>query len=137
MCDTVHSALEYAKGLGAHSNYSSEQTPTSAEADNAVMTASNPLQRKASPTPALPVAFRVQKYLGALRYPAQKARIVDYARCRGVEQDSPLLQALLALPEGEYISPVSLARELTTEANAKVLRSVESSHDDAPKHGGL
>lgn len=71
--------------------------------------------------PTVPVAFRVQKYLRALHYPAQKNRIVEHARQRGIEQEPALMEALLALPEGEYPSPVSLAREFTLELGRAAL----------------
>ena len=56
----------------------------------------------------LPVAFRIQKFLGGLHYPASKRDIVERARARGA--DETLLGALGALPERPYESPVALAR---------------------------
>lgn len=56
----------------------------------------------------LPMAFRIQKFLGGMRYPANKSDIVARARERGA--DAHLLSALGALPERPYESPVALAR---------------------------
>jgi hypothetical protein len=56
----------------------------------------------------LPAAFRVQKFLGGLRYPAAKPEIVAWAKGKGADRD--IVSALQRLPERSYDSPVSLAR---------------------------
>lgn len=63
-----------------------------------------------------PTAFRVQKYLGGLRYPAAKPQIVEWARQRGADDET--LRALSGLPEREYESPISLSCEVGRMASA-------------------
>jgi hypothetical protein len=55
-------------------------------------------------------AFRIQKFLGGLRYPAAKLQIVERARARGADEE--LLRALHVLPEVVYPSPVALSRDV-------------------------
>jgi hypothetical protein len=57
-----------------------------------------------------PSAFRVQKFLAGLRYPAPKHEVVTRARSRGA--DAQLLSLLRLLPERDYESPVSLSCEV-------------------------
>jgi hypothetical protein len=57
-----------------------------------------------------PTAFRVQKYLGGLRYPAAKPQILERARERGADDET--LRALGGLPEREYASPIALSCEV-------------------------
>lgn len=57
-----------------------------------------------------PPSFRVQKYLGGLRYPAHKPQILACARRRGADEET--LQALAGLPERQYDSPISLSCEV-------------------------
>ena len=57
-----------------------------------------------------PTAFRVQKYLGGLRYPAAKPQILERARERGADEET--LRALGGLPEREYPSPIALSCEV-------------------------
>jgi hypothetical protein len=54
-----------------------------------------------------PTAFRVQKYLAGLRYPAAKPQILERARARGADEET--LRALGCLPEREYASPIALS----------------------------
>jgi hypothetical protein len=54
-----------------------------------------------------PTAFRVQKYLAGLRYPAVKPQILERARERGADEET--LRALGGLPEREYASPIALS----------------------------
>jgi uncharacterized protein DUF2795 len=56
------------------------------------------------------MAFRIQKYLGGLRYPARKPQIVDRARELGA--DPPVIHALLSIPERTYESPIVLSCEV-------------------------
>ena len=56
------------------------------------------------------MAFRIQKYLSGLRYPALKPQIVDRARELGA--DSHVLDALRCLPDRAYESPVVLSCEV-------------------------
>jgi len=63
-----------------------------------------------------PTAFRVQKFLGGLRYPADKPRIVELARQKGADEET--LHALARLPEREYESPISLSCEVGRMAAA-------------------
>src|SRR6185436_10781912 len=56
------------------------------------------------------MAFRIQKYLGGLRYPARKLQIVDRARELGA--DPPVIHALLGIPERTYESPIVLSCEV-------------------------
>jgi hypothetical protein len=64
---------------------------------------------------ASPASFRVQKYLGGLRYPAAKPQIVECARAKGA--DEVTMHALVRLPEREYESPISLSREVAAAAS--------------------
>lgn len=61
-----------------------------------------------------PSAFRVQKYLGGLRYPARKDDVLDRARSRGA--DAQLLSLLISLPDRAYESPISLSCEVGRQA---------------------
>jgi hypothetical protein len=54
--------------------------------------------------------FRIQKYLGGLRYPARKPQVLDHARHRGA--DATVLEALGSLPERNFESPVDLSRHV-------------------------
>jgi hypothetical protein len=56
-----------------------------------------------------PSPFRIQKYLGGLRYPAGKAQILERAREKGADEQT--LRALHGLPEREYASPIALSCE--------------------------
>jgi uncharacterized protein DUF2795 len=56
------------------------------------------------------MAFRIQKYLGGLHYPALKPQIVDRARELGA--DPHVLHVLLRLPDRAYESPVVLSCEV-------------------------
>lgn len=58
--------------------------------------------------------FRIQKFLGGLRYPAAKPQVLEHARRRGA--DSPVLDALDCLPEREFTSPVDLSRQVGEQA---------------------
>lgn len=61
-----------------------------------------------------PSPFRVQKFLGGLRYPACKREVLERARERGA--DGEILRLLVRLPERPYESPVSLSREVGRQA---------------------
>ena len=63
-----------------------------------------------------PTAFRVQKYLAGLRYPAAKPQILERARERGADEET--LRALRGLPEREYPSPIALSCEVGRIAQA-------------------
>jgi hypothetical protein len=63
-----------------------------------------------------PTAFRVQKYLAGLRYPAAKPQILERARERGADEEA--LRALHGLPEREYPSPIALSCEVGRVAAA-------------------
>jgi Protein of unknown function (DUF2795) len=54
--------------------------------------------------------FRVQKYLGGLRYPADKPQILERAREKGADDET--LHALHRLPEREHSSPIALSCEV-------------------------
>ncbi len=55
--------------------------------------------------------FRIQKYLGGLRYPARKDQVLERARQRGA--DEQVLRALRRLPDDRaFDSPISLSREV-------------------------
>lgn len=56
------------------------------------------------------MAFRIQKYLSGLHYPALKPQIVERARELGA--DPHVLHVLLRLPERAYESPVVLSSEV-------------------------
>lgn len=58
----------------------------------------------------IPSPFRVQKYLGGLRYPALKSEVIERARQRGA--DAQLMGLLVELPERSYESPISLSCEV-------------------------
>jgi hypothetical protein len=58
---------------------------------------------------AMLTPFRIQKFLGGLRYPAQKAQVLERARQRGA--DEQVMGALHRLPDQPYDSPIALARE--------------------------
>jgi hypothetical protein len=61
-----------------------------------------------------PSAFRVQKFLAGQRYPARKHEVLALARSRGA--DAQLMSLLLALPDRDYESPVSLSCEVGRQA---------------------
>ena len=63
-----------------------------------------------------PSSFRVQKFLGGLRYPAGKPQILAHAREKGADEQT--LRALDHLPERDYESPVSLSCEVGRIAHA-------------------
>ena len=69
--------------------------------------------------------FRIQKFLGGLRYPAHKPEVIHHARCRGA--DARVLGALELLPERRFASPVDLSRQVGEPA----LR-----HASAARRGG-
>jgi hypothetical protein len=54
--------------------------------------------------------FRIQKFLGGLRYPARKDEVLERARQRGA--DAQVMAALQRLPEAAWDSPISLSREV-------------------------
>lgn len=54
--------------------------------------------------------FRIQKFLGGLRYPACKDQVLERARQRGA--DDQVICALDTLPDGAYESPISLSRQI-------------------------
>lgn len=54
--------------------------------------------------------FRVQKFLGGLRYPARKAQVLERARQRGA--DEQVMAALNRLPDRAWDSPISLSRDM-------------------------
>lgn len=56
------------------------------------------------------MAFRIQKYLGGLHYPAHKPQIVDRARELGA--DAHVMRALLEIPDRTYESPIVLSCEV-------------------------
>jgi len=62
------------------------------------------------PSSRVVMAFRIQKYLSGLHYPALKPQIVDRARELGA--DPHVLHALLCLPDRAYESPVVLSCEV-------------------------
>lgn len=55
--------------------------------------------------------FRIQKFLGGLRYPAAKAQVLERALQRGA--DEQVLGVLRRLPESAWDSPISLSREIS------------------------
>lgn len=57
-----------------------------------------------------PNPIQVQKFLGGLDYPVDKAEIVQKARDEGA--DERVLDALERIPEGEYESPVAVSKEV-------------------------
>ena len=59
---------------------------------------------------AIPSAFRVQKYLGGLSYPAHKVAILERALEKGADDET--MRALRRLPERVYESPISLSCEV-------------------------
>jgi hypothetical protein len=61
-----------------------------------------------------PSAFRVQKFLAGLRYPARKGEVLERARSRGA--DAQLMRVLVLLPERDYDSPISLSCEVGRQA---------------------
>jgi hypothetical protein len=60
------------------------------------------------------IPFRVQKFLGGLRYPARKHEVLERARARGA--DAQVLSALEGLPDRVYESPVALSSEVGRQA---------------------
>jgi hypothetical protein len=67
----------------------------------------------ASQTRPVPIAFRVQRFLRGLRYPASKSDAIEHAMRRGAGED--VLGALRALAEGVYESPTSLAASMAAD----------------------
>lgn len=61
-----------------------------------------------------PIPFRIQKFLGGLRYPARKHQVLERARSRGA--DAQLMDVLASLPERDYESPISLSCEVGRQA---------------------
>ena len=61
-----------------------------------------------------PSSFRIQKFLGGLRYPARKHQVVECARRRGA--DEQLLRLLVLLPDRDFDSPISLSCEVGRQA---------------------
>ena len=61
-----------------------------------------------------PSAFRIQKFLGGLRYPARKHQVLERARSRGA--DEQLLRLLVLLPDRDFDSPISLSCEVGRQA---------------------
>lgn len=61
-----------------------------------------------------PSPFRIQKFLGGLRYPACKHQVLERARSRGA--DAQLMDLLAFLPERDYESPISLSCEVGRQA---------------------
>jgi hypothetical protein len=61
-------------------------------------------------------AFRIQKFLSGLHYPAAKPQIIQRASERGA--DEATLRALRTLPERDYPSPVALSCEVGRLARA-------------------
>lgn len=61
-----------------------------------------------------PSPFRIQKFLGGLRYPAAKHQVLERARIRGA--DEQLLRLLVLLPDRDYDSPISLSCEVGRQA---------------------
>jgi hypothetical protein len=61
-----------------------------------------------------PSPFRIQKFLGGLRYPARKHQVMERARSRGA--DAQLMDLLALLPERDYDSPISLSCEVGRQA---------------------
>jgi hypothetical protein len=54
--------------------------------------------------------FRIQKFLGGLRYPARKAQVLERARERGA--DEQVMAALNRLPDRAWDNPISLSRDV-------------------------
>lgn len=55
--------------------------------------------------------FRIQKFLGGLRYPARKEQVLERARQRGA--DEQVLGALRRLPDDRaFDSPIALSRQV-------------------------
>lgn len=63
-----------------------------------------------------PSRFRIQKFLGGLRYPAQKDDVLGHARGRGA--DAQVMRLLDLLPKRPYESPISVSCELGRQAEA-------------------
>ena len=61
-----------------------------------------------------PSSFRIQKFLGGLRYPARKHQVLECARSRGA--DEQLLRLLVLLPDRDFDSPISLSCEVGRQA---------------------
>ena len=60
-----------------------------------------------------PIAFRVQRFLRGLRYPASKADVIAHAVRCGAEED--VVRALCALAARVYESPTWLAASMSVE----------------------
>ena len=61
-----------------------------------------------------PSSFRIQKFLGGLRYPARKHQVLECARSRGA--DEQLLRLLVLLPDRDFDSPIALSCEVGRQA---------------------
>ena len=59
---------------------------------------------------AMLTPFRIQKFLGGLRYPARKSQVLERARQRGADED--VMAALRRLPDRAWDSPISLSRDV-------------------------
>ena len=59
---------------------------------------------------AMLTPFRIQKFLGGLRYPARKDEVLERARERGA--DERVMGALRRLPDRPYDSPIAVSREV-------------------------
>ena len=64
-------------------------------------------------TRSVPLAFRAQRFLRGLRYPASKAQVIQHAMQRGAEAE--VVRALRALDEPLYESPTTLARSMAVD----------------------
>lgn len=69
---------------------------------------------------SIPLALRVQKYLGGQRYPARKSELL--ARARECGADEQVKRALLEVPDRVYESPVALSCEIGRQAQLSALR---------------
>ncbi|PPF42723.1 hypothetical protein C5B85_15760 [Pseudoclavibacter sp. AY1F1] len=58
-----------------------------------------------------PNPIQVQKYLGGIDYPASKETILESARDAGA--DDNVLQALEAIPEGDYDAPTAVSSAIS------------------------
>jgi Protein of unknown function (DUF2795) len=59
-----------------------------------------------------PIAFRVQRFLGGLHYPAKKHEVIEHALRRGAEPE--VIRALEGLGAREFASPTALAASMAT-----------------------
>lgn len=58
-----------------------------------------------------PNPIQVQKYLGGMDYPASKETILESARDSGA--DDNVLQALEAIPDGDYDAPTAVSSAIS------------------------